>query len=271
MNDYNSINHGGSHELEDNNNDNAERPHLYSTPAVSAPLITWFGLPTIIEFEQPATTTAAVAAALEEEHEEAIAEEEESEFKSIKGEAPHVRSYSQPAYSISKACKDHQQLRQLQQAQQRRARSKSLFLGGGDSTSSGVAGDITQPISAYTYRVRTIDSSDEHRLRLRQNLDGTYSYVDGEQLSTPDIDDNVPDSESGVLMMSQYRQSENLKASVSLDTVMSLEMTLADMENKALPPHVHPSIPSEILNPEFTRTAPPLKLWPLAVLVFYSK
>ncbi len=254
MNVYNSIHHGApSHDQED-----SERPHIYSTPAVSAPLITWFGLPTIIEFEQPVVVP-------DEQEDDVIAEEEEeAEFKSIKGEA-HVRSYTQPAYSISRACKDHQQ--QLKLQQQRRARSKSLFFGGGESGTTTSPGDIiTQPISAYTYRVRTIDSSDEHRLRLRQNLDGTYSYVDGEQSTT----DDVSDSESGVLMMS-HRKSENLKASVSLDTVMSLEMTLSDMEKKSLPPHVHPSIPSEILNPEFTRTAPPLKLWPLAVLVFYSK
>jgi hypothetical protein len=43
------------------------------------------------------------------------------------------------------------------------------------------------------------------------------------------------------------------------------------MENKELPPHAHPSLPDEILQPEHTRTAPPLKLWPLAVLVFYSE
>lgn len=293
MNNYNAIDRGTTttprQTNDDDDDNNEQRPHLYSTPSVSAPLITWFGRPTVIEVEQP------VVVAEEEEQlklEGVIAEEEEeeegeSEFKSIKGEQPHVRSYSQPAYSISRACRDQQQLLlKQQQQQQRRARSKSLFWGGtngnGDSaTAAAAVGDsMTQPISAYTYRVRTIDTSDEHRLRLRQNIDGTYSYVDQQQQQTiaDDDDNNIPDNSSsestGMIMMSSsssYRKSENLKASVSLDTVMNLEMTLSDMENKTLPPHIHPSIPSEILNPEFTKTAPPLTLWPLAVLVFYSK
>ena len=101
MNDYNSTDRGPpSHD-----HDDGERPHIYSTPVVSAPLITWFGLPTIIEFEQSAVAVDA---------QEVITDE--SEFKSIKGEN-HVRSYSQPAYSISKACRD-QQYQQKQLLQQ---------------------------------------------------------------------------------------------------------------------------------------------------------
>ena len=85
--------------------------------------------------------------------------------------------------------------------------------------------------------------------------------------------DDVPDSDTGLLMSEQsYNNNNHTKASISLDTVMNLEATLANMENKALPPHAHhTSIPSEILQPQHTRTAPPLKLWPLAVLVFYSE
>ena len=83
--------------------------------------------------------------------------------------------------------------------------------------------------------------------------------------------DDVPDSDTGLLMSEQRYNDHHHKASISLDTVMNLEETLANMENKALPPHTHPSIPSEILQPQHTRTAPPLKLWPLAVLVFYSE
>ncbi len=85
--------------------------------------------------------------------------------------------------------------------------------------------------------------------------------------------DDVPDSDTGLLMSEQsYNNDHHHKASISLDTVMNLEETLANMENKALPPHEHhTSIPSEILQPQHTRTAPPLKLWPLAVLVFYSE
>ena len=87
---------------------------------------------------------------------------------------------------------------------------------------------------------------------------------------TPDDEfgqDDVPESDTGLLMS----QSENLKASVSLDAVTNLEATLEEMDRGTLPPHVHPSIPREMLHPELTQTAPPLKLWPLAVLVFYSE
>lgn len=77
--------------------------------------------------------------------------------------------------------------------------------------------------------------------------------------------DDVPESDSGLLMR------ENHKASISRDTILDLDETLTNLENKTLPPHVHPSIPSEILHSEHARTAPPLKLWPLAVLVFYSE
>jgi hypothetical protein len=64
---------------------------------------------------------------------------------------------------------------------------------------------------------------------------------------------------------------ENLKASISLDTLMNLEETLTKMDDGTLPPHVHPSLPTGMLNPDYTRTTPALKLWPLAVLVFYSE
>jgi hypothetical protein len=52
---------------------------------------------------------------------------------------------------------------------------------------------------------------------------------------------------------------------------MNLEETLTKMDYGTLPPHVHPSIPTEMLNPEYTRTTPALKMWTLAVLVFYSQ
>ncbi len=97
-----------------------------------------------------------------------------------------------------------------------------------------------------------------------QNPDGTYSHV------TPNEDgvDDVPESETVLLMMSH---GENLKASISLDTLMNLEETLTKMDDGTLPPHVHPSLPTGMLNPDYTRTTPALKLWPLAVLVFYSE
>jgi hypothetical protein len=264
--DYNSIHHGAHSKKKGASSSNdiiqqdseVEQPHLYSRPVVSAPLITWYGLPTVIEFEQPAATTSPNAA---------IAEEA-AEFASINGGRSRLNNkFSRSAYS-TRAGKEGQQPRQ----------SKSLFFGASSATDTN---DNEQCISAYTFRVRSMakPSLDEHRLRLRQNLDGTYSHVESSEaaavatMSSPNghftIDDDVPDSDTGLLMMPP--RGENHKASISLDTVMNVETTLGYMENKELPPHAHPSLPDEILQPEHTRTAPPLKLWPLAVLVFYSE
>jgi hypothetical protein len=293
---YNSIHHGVHHSnkkkgvssfssssTRDNTNDSDSAlrpPHLYSTPVVSAPLITWYGLPTVIEFEQPAVVAAPEA------------EESGEEFTSIKGGGSRLlkHEFSRSAYSTTppSTALQHRTTEQQQQ-KRRRPLSKSLF--------AAAPTDDDRCISAYTYRVRASSSSsssmakpnlDEHRLRLRQNLDGTYSHVasssssssssigmGGTAITMPNGDfaiDDVPDSDTGLLMSEQsYNNNNHTKASISLDTVMNLEETLANMENKALPPHAHPSIPCEILQPQHTRTAPPLKLWPLAVLVFYSE
>ena len=222
---------------DDDRTDSPERPHLYSDAVVSAPLITWFGLPTLIELEQP----TAVAA------DDAVPSvPEASEFTPLKLGTNRARSYSQP--------RADQQEQQQQRGQHRI--SKSYFDGGDD----------VHAISAYTYRVRTLDhqSLDEHRLLLCQNPDGSYSHVGP---SEDGMDDDAPDSEYGPLMISH---GENLKASMTLDAVMEMEETLARMDDGTLPPHIHPSIPTEILNPEYTRTTPALKMWTLAVLVFYS-
>jgi len=238
---YSSFDDASNHAHDDN-----KRPHLYSTPAVSAPLITWFGLPTLIECEQPLSSGPGgnVVPGISEE---------ETEF-SLSRPLPLSRSHSQPANNEQEHPRHHRI-------------SKSFFGGGSASTDEG---DDSHSISAYTYRVRTRptlgrrQTSDDHRLLLCQNPDGTYSHV------TPNEDgaDDVPESETGLLLMPR---GENLKASISLDTVMNLEETLTKMDDGTLPPHVHPSIPTEMLNPEYTRTTPALKMWPLAVLVFYSE
>ncbi|KAL3816735.1 hypothetical protein ACHAXA_002221 [Cyclostephanos tholiformis] len=218
---------------DDDGTNSPERPHLYSDAVVSAPLITWFGLPTLIELEQP--TNAAPDVPIP-------AIPEASEFTPLRGGTTRARSYSQPRAD------------QQQQPRQHRM-SKSYF----------DVDDDTHAISAYTYRVRTLDnqSLDEHRLLLCQNPDGSYSHV----APNEDEIDDVTDSKNGPLMISH---GENLKASMSLDAVMNLEETLAKMDDGTLPPHIHPLIPTEILNPEYARTTPALKMWTLAVLVFYS-
>ena len=219
---------------DDDGTNSPERPHLYSDAVVSAPLITWFGLPTLIELEQPTTVAP---------DDTIPAIPEASEFTPLRGAGTaRARSYSQPWAD------------QQQQPRQHRI-SKSYFDGGDDN----------HAISAYTYRVRTLDhqSLDEHRLLLCQNPDGSYSHVAPNEEGV----DDASYSESGPLMISH---GENLKASMSLDAVMDLEETLTKMDDGTLPPHIHPSIPTEILNPEYTRTTPALKMWTLAVLVFYS-
>jgi hypothetical protein len=220
-----------------------ERPHVYSDAVVSAPLITWFGLPTLIELDQPTSASDGNIPSIPEE----------SEFTPLRG-GNRVRSYSQPDA-------DQQQHRQHRI-------SKSLF--GADATATN-EGDHTHSINAYTYRVRTLDhqSSDEHRLLLCQNRDGTYSHVAPNE---DDTDNVVPEeSETGLLMVSHGSHAENLKASISLDIIINLEETLTKMDDGTLPPHVHPSIPTEMLNPEYTQTTPALRMWTLAVLVFYSE
>ena len=246
---YSSFDDASNHAEDDN-----KRPHLYSTPAVSAPLITWFGLPTLIECEQPFSLSGPGGDVVPG------IPEEETEF-SLTRPLPLSRSHSHPVNHEQEHPRHHRI-------------SKSFFGGGGGgggaSSSTDDDGDDTHSISAYTYRVRTRptlgrrQTSDDHRLLLCQNPDGTYSHV------TPNEDgvDDVPESETGLLMTSH---GENLKASISLDTVMNLEETLTKMDDGTLPPHVHPSIPTEMLNPEYTRTTPALKMWPLAVLVFYSE
>jgi hypothetical protein len=210
-----------------------DRPHVYSDAVVSAPLITWFGLPTLIELAA-----------------------EEFERSPLAGGGGEVRDRS---HSFSHS--DNATRRQQRQGRR----------GNGGSSDRAIVddGDDDHAISAYTYRVRTLDhqSSDDHHLLLCQNSDGSYSHVayneDGGM-------DDAPASEtSGLLLPTQCENA--LRASMSLDVALDLEETLTRMDDGTLPPHVHPSIPIEMLDPEYTRTTPALKLWPLAVLVFYSE
>jgi len=236
MSDYNSFD--GAHNkrstpnpsTQNNNHKQKSPPHFYSTPAVSAPLITAFGLPTLIQCLPPSALPDAPPS---------------PQFTFFRA---RNRSPSLPAVSPSKGRNNDQLPLQPQQ--------------------TNSVDQSTESINAYTYRVRTLDaiSSDEHRLRLCQNPDGTYSHETIMQSNNTNEHgkDDVAESDTGLLM------SQDLKASVSLDTVTNLEETLMDMDRGVLPPHVHPSIPQEMLDPQFIRTTPTLKLWPLAVLVFYN-
>ena len=76
-------------------------------------------------------------------------------------------------------------------------------------------------------------------------------------------------------------KAENARKDIPLVSIIAVcynhskyvEETLDSMDNGMLPKHVHPNIPEEMMETleEITETAPALKLWPLAVLVFYSE
>jgi hypothetical protein len=241
-----SIDDAAAFQKFNNIDENNTRPKLYSSAVVSAPLITWFGLPTLIECEQPSSTSAEEAVHTNDDGGD---DEGSDEF------APLRRSpRSQSEHVANKlGSKHHQRV------------TKSFFDHDDD-------GDATPSISAYTYRVRTRptlgsrrQTSDDHRLQLRQNSDGTYSHVDGSDMN--DIINDLQLSETGPLLTTATHR-QNL--SISLDTVLNFEKTLTKWEEGDIPPHVHPSIPTEMLIPEYTKTTPALKLWPLAILVFYN-
>lgn len=231
--------------------------HYYSTPVVSAPLITAFGLPTLIECE-PSTSFITESVV-----EEAADEEEASTPKFTPIHKKSLPPVSSPGDNTTNT------------TNKEKSRSKSFFdslfhsssqdLNEGDTTTTFNSNNI----NAYTYRIR---SDNEHNiLRLSQNPDGTYSHhTTSSMINEAEFGkDDIPENDTGLLMSSQ----KETRTSVSLDTVTQMEETLNSMDNGTLPKHVHPNIPEEMMETleEITETAPALKLWPLAVLVFYSE
>jgi hypothetical protein len=111
-----------------------------------------------------------------------------------------------------------------------------------------------QHIAAYTYRIKhkltNSYSGDQHHLIMCQNPDGTYSHADDDDTNAATNGDNA----------------KITRQSISQETITNLSTTLTNYDD--LPAHVHPTVPVEILHPNYTETAPALKLWPLAVLVF---
>ena len=139
-------------------------------------------------------------------------------------------------------------------------------------------------VASYTYRVRAstlFDNSgagaanNEHHLLMVQNADGSYSHanvVDGEPFTTNENDNSYHDGSfqndeqqntsttTGLIQMTKSQdQQDNI---VSLDTMLSADNTMNE--------EGHVPLPSEILHPQYTSTTPALKLWPLAILVFYN-
>ena len=108
-----------------------------------------------------------------------------------------------------------------------------------------------------------------------QNPDGTYSHVNsnGEPLeqSAADAEGNITDmtttleiDSSSINANEESHQSNQVPA----EAIHTLRESISNYDN--LPHHVHPVVPPEIIHPAYTSTSPPLKLWPLAVLVFYN-
>jgi hypothetical protein len=145
------------------------------------------------------------------------------------------------------------------------------FFDADDNNNTNNGDDTTHTINAYTYRVRTKDMDclipDDHQLLLSQNPDGTYSYYETTEHYELEKNDALL-----LLRSSNGHNNGAYKASVvPLDTVLNLEEKLTMMDDGTLPPHIHPSIPTDMLNPEYTYTTPALRMWTLAVLVFYSQ
>eukprot|EP00547_Thalassionema_nitzschioides_P004266 CAMPEP_0194220450 /NCGR_PEP_ID=MMETSP0156-20130528/28394_1 /TAXON_ID=33649 /ORGANISM="Thalassionema nitzschioides, Strain L26-B" /LENGTH=583 /DNA_ID=CAMNT_0038950491 /DNA_START=436 /DNA_END=2187 /DNA_ORIENTATION=- len=85
-----------------------------------------------------------------------------------------------------------------------------------------------------------------------------------------DVDDKPLESPPKQLPLHHPLQTEDVEsdASISLDTTTSHEETITNLD--LLPPHIHPHSRPEIVHPQFKSTTPALKLWPLAILIFYN-
>ena len=230
-----------------------DKPHVYSDAVVSAPLITWFGLPTLIELEQPTTTSSSSTSVV-------AADDQQQGGDLLIPSISEEGDYDEGGRGLLSLT---------------RTRSSSNF------------DEEEETIYAYTYRARRKlmdnpigsfnDTEDRHQLLLYQNPDGTYSdhatpaAQGNRDEDRPKVVAEYHETDHLLLDKQQLRDAKNrYTTSISLDTVINLEVTLEKMDDGTLPPHIHPYVPDEILNTHYLRTTPALKLWPLAVLVFYN-
>jgi hypothetical protein len=144
-----------------------------------------------------------------------------------------------PEFTPLRQQTNHNRTHSLPQESQRHNTSNSRSLSKSSYLQEG-------HIAAYTYRITTTSSIDSHHLIMCQNPDGTYSHA---------TDEDGP-------------SSDEVKSNVPVDTITNLRQTMSIYEE--LPPHIHPTVPPEMIHPDYTSTAPPLKMWPLAILVFYN-
>ena len=197
-----------------------ESINYYSTPVVSAPLITAFGLPTLIECEEsPSISTTKSAVKIDGA----------PEFIPLCKKTK--RSFSLP---VSLTTKEQQQYQRL--------RSKSYFESNNNST-------------RYTYRARSTNS--KNKLTITMSKEAAFFT----ELSFHDDENDVSDSDTGLLMTSLPDPSldDNDKA-----------VGQSPLDTNGINGHQNGKISTEMLDPTQTKTTPTLKLWPLAVLVFYN-
>ncbi|KAL7544779.1 hypothetical protein ACHAWF_008140, partial [Thalassiosira exigua] len=145
-------------------------------------------------------------------------------------------------------------------APRRLSRSEHIPPGRPALASERSASHPAATFGAYAHRVRDVDG--RHRLLLRRG--GTSESMGG---SDDDgfAEDDVPASDTGLLLTPQ----DALRgSSISAGAAAELEGAVRDLEKTA--PGARPEVPAEVLDAEAVRTAPALKLWPLAVLVFYN-
>ena len=199
-----------------------ESINYYSTPVVSAPLITAFGLPTLIECEEPSSSTSTATFSVKDG-----APSHSPKFTPL---SKTKRSFSLPA-----------PVSPTEEQQYQRLRSKSYF----ESNNN----------TKYTYRARSTNS--KNKLTITMSKEAAYFN----ELSFHDDENDVSESDTGLLMTSlpDPPPSDDDKAAAQ-----------SPLDTNGINGHQNGKIPTEMLDPTQTKTTPTLKLWPLAVLVFYN-
>jgi len=200
-----------------------ESINYYSTPVVSAPLITAFGLPTLIECEvSPSTSTTTYT------------KDGAPLSPSFTPLCKTQRSKSLPVSPTSDTTT------KTKEYQYQRLRSKSYFESNNTNT-------------LYTYRARSTNS--KNKLTITMSKEAAYFN----ELSFHDDENDVSDSDTGLLMTSLPDPPP------SDDDKVAASQSPLDTNG-----HQNGKISTEMLDPTQTKTTPTLKLWPLAVLVFYN-
>eukprot|EP00573_Skeletonema_grethae_P011728 CAMPEP_0201699044 /NCGR_PEP_ID=MMETSP0578-20130828/22075_1 /ASSEMBLY_ACC=CAM_ASM_000663 /TAXON_ID=267565 /ORGANISM="Skeletonema grethea, Strain CCMP 1804" /LENGTH=399 /DNA_ID=CAMNT_0048185711 /DNA_START=78 /DNA_END=1274 /DNA_ORIENTATION=- len=277
-------------------------PNLYASPIVSSALITAFGLPTLVEYEAPSTSSStpgtqepssSLPTNNAPEELPSVPEEEFTRIHSNNNSVRRLHSKSLPTTHIQSSTKSSSRYsRNSNNGNNNRRLSQSATLQ--RTLSDDVSSSSNKVVASYSYRVRASTIGDEHHLLMVQNEDGSYSHanvVAGEPITTTTNHDDDYYTDNGLNGSFQneskdgYSTEEN-NISTSTNSITSglIQMTTQPHEddNNIVPLHLltetetplneegHVPLPSQILHPQYTSTTPALKLWPLAILVFYN-